>query len=127
MGRKLTSPNPKHPHTLLKNHAQKTKVTVRALNTVQLNSLIYAVLEKIRSNGLMPTGFQGDDLSLRHRMIDFVIEYEKLVFKAYWKEVYKWDFDESYDPVKLAAHMERQRKEILARESTSQPPESTPV
>src|SRR5262245_39602173 len=90
MSRTYTVLNQAHPRNILNAHLNDLRKKLRLLST---QDLLNALRASAGEGATIPT--------VRHHMLDALIEHGKAVFKQQWKENYDWDFDECFDNHKL--------------------------
>lgn len=107
MPRKITTPNPGHPHTRLKAFQAQIYNHHRNMSNEVLDRAVREVRRKY------PHEEEPLGRSQKLALIERVATRE---FKAEWKNQYGWDFDDSYDPKLLSMHVANHLREQRARE-----------
>jgi hypothetical protein len=122
MSRKLTNPNPNHPHTRKMAILQGVKEQLRKMSTNELKKGVdIEIKKKVAGEVATIESIQWGDkpLEYRHQFIEFLLCVAEHNFKIEWKRNYGWDFDDSYDDVKLRGHIANVQNDIRSKDDLS--------
>ncbi len=113
-GRKVyTTINKAHPHNKLKAFLQRMKEQYRQLATDSIRALCESRFATLADNvvefkthaDVAAAGRATIDSQPRHKLIEWLLEWDTRCFKSEWEKHNGWPFDDTYDQAKLDAHI----------------------